>query len=252
MIAATRALARREVTRSLRTPAVLIQSVVFPSILLMVLLAVFGTAVGEVTGLDYVQRVGPALIISGAAFGSVGVALGLYVDRTTGFLARLRTLPIAPVAPAAARSVAEHLRVLVLTALLLAVASAFGFRFTNGVVPAFAFVVVAVVCGGSFCWIGMALAARAASQESIVPPVSALFLAGLFLSHGMVPIDAFPGWVQPIVEIAPASVMVLALQRLANGGALVAPIAGALAWTAMITSIGARLTTTALARSGSR
>ena len=114
-LSATRALARREFLRSIRSPAMTIQSVVFPAVLLMVLLAVFGTAVGDLDRQPYVQRIGPALIISGAAFGSLAAAVGLFVDRTTGMFSRLRTMPLSgrlgAASPVLARSISEHLRV---------------------------------------------------------------------------------------------------------------------------------------------
>jgi ABC-type taurine transport system ATPase subunit len=58
-------------------------------------IAVFGEAVGDVDGVDYIQRLAPALIISGAACGSAGAAVGLMTDLSGGVWSRLRTLPIA-------------------------------------------------------------------------------------------------------------------------------------------------------------
>jgi daunorubicin resistance protein C len=243
-----RALTRRELLRTVRNPPAAIQSVAFPAILMLVLLAVFGEAVGEVDGLAYIQRLAPALIISGAAFGSAGAAVGLFTDLGGGVWARLRTLPITRTGTLVARWIAEGGRVLGGTLVLGLIAVALGFRFRNGVLPALGFVPLAIACGASFCWIGFALAVRAKDQESLVPPMSAIFLVLLFLSRGMVPIDAFPGWAQPIARNTPTSVMVEALQNLANGGALVGPVLGALAWAAGITVVFGALAVRGLAR----
>jgi ABC-2 type transport system permease protein len=244
---AVRALARRDLLRGLGTPAITVQSVVFPGVLLMVLLAVFGTAVEEFSGEPYVQRLTPALIISGAAFGSVGAVGGLLQDRLSGFFDRIRLTPFdgqrhrgghaGPVALVLARSLSEHVRVATTAICIVAIGFAFGFRFEAGPGRAIAFFAAAVVFGACFGWIGFALATRASSMEAVVSPVTALFLVLLFLSHGMVPLDAFPGWIQPVVEVAPSSLMMLTLQRLAGGGDVVGPLLGALTWTVAITAV---------------
>lgn len=243
------ALSRREILRSLATPAVTVQSVAFPGVLLLVLLAVFGTAVEEFTGgQPYVQRVTPALVVSGAAFGSLGTVLGLFEDRSSGFFDRIRLTPFAGTTPdpsglrglramMAARSISEHVRVLAVTVVLTALGATLGFRFEAGIGRTVAFFVLATVFGASFCWIGFALATKGSSMESVVPPVSGLFLILLFLSHGMVPLEAFPDWIQPVVEVAPSSLMMLTLQRLSGGGEVLGPLLGALAWTVGFTVI---------------
>lgn len=255
---AVRALARRDLLRALGTPAITVQSVVFPGVLLMVLLAVFGTAVEEFSGEPYVQRITPALIISGAAFGSVGAVSGLLQDRLSGFFDRIRLTPFAgagrtggapgPVALVLARSLSEHVRVAATAGCIVAIGFAFGFRFEAGVGRAIAFFAAAIVFGACFGWIGFALATRASSMEAVVSPVTALSLVLLFLSHGMVPLDAFPGWVQPVVEVTPSSLMMLTLQRLAAGGDVIGPLLGAAAWTAAITLAFGRLSLRGLAR----
>ncbi|MFN3216863.1 MAG: ABC transporter permease [Acidimicrobiales bacterium] len=256
VFAATRTLARRDLLRARATPATTVQSVVFPAVLLMVLLAVFGSAVEAVDGQSYVQRITPALVISGAAFGSLGAVGGLFEDRRSGFFDRLRLAPVGGgdgtrgfTALLLARSASEHVRVLVTAICLVALGFAFGFRFEAGVGRALAFFVVATVCGACFGWIGFALATRGSSMEAVVPPVSALFLILLFLSHGMVPVEAFPGWVQPVVEASPSSLMMLMLQRLSGGGEILWPLAGALAWTLAITAVFGWLSLRGLTRS---
>jgi ABC transporter DrrB family efflux protein len=257
LLAATRALARRDLLRALATPATTVQSVVFPAVLLMVLLAVFGTAVEAVDGQPYVQRITPALVISGAAFGSLGAVGGLFEDRRSGFFDRLRLAPVVGgdgnrgfTALLLARSASEHVRVFVTAVCLVVLGYVFGFRFEAGIGRALAFFVVATVCGACFAWVGFALATRGSSMEAVVPPVSLLFLILLFLSHGMVPIEAFPGWIQPVVEVSPSSLMMLALQRLAGGGEVLWPLVGALAWTAAITAVFGQLSLRGLTRSG--
>lgn len=230
-----RAFAGRAVRRFVRTPETLISTVVFPLLLLLVLLAVFSTAVEAFDDGSYVQRLVPALVVSGLMFGSIGTAAGFYADLHGGFMQRVRSLPVAPAGPLVGTVVAEVARALVAVAVLVGVGSAFGFRFEAGIGPAVGFVAVAALAGMSLVWIGLALATVARSPESLTPPLSALFLVLLFLSRGLVPLEAYPGWVQPVVQANPASAFVLALDRLARGGELVGPILVAVAWAVGIT-----------------
>jgi ABC transporter DrrB family efflux protein len=253
------ALTRRELLRATATPATTVQSIVFPALLLLVLLAVFGSAVEDFSGEPYVQRITPALIISGAAFGSLGAVSGLFADRRSGFFDRLRVAPLGTGADhrglsavVLARSASEHVRVAITAVAIVGVGSAVGFRFEAGLLNALAFFVCAVVFGACFGWIGFALAVRGSSMETVEPPVSALFLVLLFLSHGMVPLEAFPGWVQPFVQVAPSSLMMQTLQRLSGGGPVLAPLLGATAWTVAITVVFGRLAVTGLSRSDER
>ena len=230
-------LVRREAIRLARNPGAVIQSVVFPSVLLLVLLAVFGEAVADADGQSAVQRIGPAMLLSGAAFGSVGAAVGMFTDLRSGMLNRLRSMAISRWAPLLAKYLADVVRVLALTVLITLVAVVLGMRFRGGLGPALAFPFVAVGFGSSFVWIGLALATGAATQEGLVPPISALFLLLLFVSRGMVPISAFPGWAQPIAKVTPTSVMVQGLQHLVNGGALRGPLLGGALWATGLTFV---------------
>lgn len=252
---ASRALGYREFLRSIRTPGVVIQSVIFPSLLLMIFLAVFAGSISAFDDQPYVQRITPALVISGAAFGSVGTISGYFSDARSGFFARLRTIPIGRgpraglLAPLLARAMSEVARVAIATVLVTAVGMAFGFRFEAGVWRTVLYFVLATVYGSCFCWFGFSLASRGGSMEAVIPPISGLFLLLLFFSEGVVPREAFPDWAQPIVAVAPTSTMVVSLQRLSSGGPYLGYMLGALAWTVGITAICASATMSNLAKS---
>ena len=53
----------------------------------------------------------------------------------------------------------------------------------------------------------------------------------------MVPLEAYPGWAQPVVRFNPATAYVTALDGLARGGELVAPVLAAVAWSAGIVAV---------------
>jgi ABC-type multidrug transport system permease subunit len=64
-------------------------------------------------------------------------------------------------------------------------------------------------------------------------PVLVLF----FLSTGFVPVDGFPGALQPIVRANPLSCAVNALAGLSSGGPVLVPVLQTLAWTVGLTAL---------------
>lgn len=150
---------------------------------------------------------------------------------------RIRSLPVAPSGPLVGTVAAEVARAMMAVVVLVAFGAAFGFRFEAGVVPAVGFALIAVLAAVSIVWIGLALASVARSQEALGPPLGALFLVLLFFSRGIVPLEAYPGWAQPIVQGNPAGAYVLALDRLARGGPLVGPLVAAVVWAVALTVV---------------
>ncbi|MEM9131656.1 MAG: ABC transporter permease [Actinomycetota bacterium] len=233
--------AGRSTRRLIRSPDTLIATVGFPVILLLSLLAVFSTAVEAFGDGPYIQRLVPGLLVSGLMFGSSGVAVGLMTDLNAGFMDRVRSMPVAPSSPLAGAAMSEILRALIGVAALVAVGIPFGFRFSGGVGAAVVFVLIAALGAFSFSWIGLWFATRASSFETLGPPLSALFLVLLFFSQGMVPLDGYPGWAQPLVRVNPASAFVRALTDLANGDAAGRSVGIAILWSVILVAVFAPL-----------
>ncbi|MFV0308482.1 MAG: ABC transporter permease [Desertimonas sp.] len=238
----------RAVKRVFRRPDTVVSTVVFPAVLLLTLIAVFSTAVEAFEGDDYAQRLVPGLIVSGLMFGSVGTAIGFWMDRESGFMDRIRSMPVPTSAPLVGTVIAETVRALLAVAVLVALGVAFGFRFSNGVVPGIWFVVVAGVAAMSLSFIGLSMATVAKSQESLGPPLGALFLVLLFFSEGMIPLEGYPGWAQPVVRAAPATAYVNLLDHLARGGQLVRPMLAAGAWSIALVGVLGTFAVTRLRR----
>ncbi|MEM8902928.1 MAG: ABC transporter permease [Actinomycetota bacterium] len=220
----------RATRRFVRSAETMISTVAFPVLLLLTMLAVFSSSVEAFEGGDYAQRLVPALVVSGIMFGSTGTAVGLFVDLESGFMQRIRSLPVPASAPLVGTVAAEVVRATAAVVVLVAIGSLAGFRFEDPI-GVIGFFLVAALCAVSVTWIGLSLATRAATQETLSPPLGALFLVLLFFSEGLVPLDAYPGWAQPIVENNPATAYVTSLDALARGDALAGPLTRAVAWS---------------------
>lgn len=227
--------AGRALRRSLRMPTVVVQGLAFPLVLMLLLLAGFREVVGDFDPTrDHVQRLVPMAAITGAVFGGLANGAGLISERRMGLLDRFRALPSPRLAPLTGRVLAEAARIALGTVVLVLVAMVVGFRFSGGVLGALAFVPVVVVYGTSFAWLVTALAVRATAFEqlSLLGP---LFLVLLFFNTGFVPLDAFPGALQPLVRSSPHTAVSDALLGLSDGGPVAGPLLRTLLWSAAIT-----------------
>ncbi len=225
---------RRSVVRFGRRPDTVVATVMFPLVLMLTMLAVFSTAVEAFDNGDYAQRLVPGLTVSGILFGSLGTATGFWIELETGFMDRIRSMPVPALGPLIGTVAAEAVRAVMAVFVLVAVGSFFGFRFEQGVVWAVPYLAVAIAASWTFAWIGMFMATVATSQEALVPPLNAIYLVLLFFSEGLVPLDAYPGWARPIVEWNPATAYVTLLDGLARGGPLVRPGLLAAGWSVAI------------------
>ncbi|MEM7322954.1 MAG: ABC transporter permease [Actinomycetota bacterium] len=228
------AFAARALRRLSRSSETIVNTAIFPLLLLLTLLAAFSEAVEAFEGGDYVQRLVPTLVVMGVMFGSIGASYGMLGDLQSGFMDRIRSLPVSEITLLIGTALAEVVRCLGAVAVLVGVGYAFGFRFLDGPLSALAFVLVGAALGPILVWIGLGLATVAKSLETLGPPIGAVFLLLLFFSQGMVPLDAYPGWTQPLVRISPITAYVELLDGLARGGPVGGPALRALVWSVVI------------------
>lgn len=219
-----------------RSPATVVQSVAFPTLLLCVLLAAFGRVIGGSVS-EYANRLVPQLVLAGGAFGAMGTGIAVYTDRAGGMVDRLRSLPIARSAYLSGVVVADAARALAATVVLTAVGFLFGFRFDQGPVAALGFVALAVAFGFIWAWLAVRIGLTARQPESIGSAMNGPVLMLFFLSVGFVPVDGFPGVVQPIVRINPMSCAVNALIGLSSQGPVLVPVLQTMAWVVGLSAL---------------
>ncbi|MEM7142924.1 MAG: ABC transporter permease, partial [Actinomycetota bacterium] len=224
----------RAIRRFLRTPETVVNTVIFPLLLLLAIFAAFASAVEAFEGDDYAQRLVPGLVVSGLMFGSVGAAVAFGEDLRSGFMARLRSMPVRPSSPVVGVLVAEIARAVAALLVLGGIGMALGFRFEAGIARALLILPVAVLAGVAITMIGLALATVTSSAEALSGPLGALFLVFMFFSGAMVPVEAYPGWAQALVRVNPATTFVTMLDRLARGGDLSWPGLWTVVWSVVL------------------
>lgn len=218
LVTATVVFTGRATRKLLRTPELIVQTIIFPIVLFLSTLAVFSTAISAFGEAEpYAQRLVPGLIVAGIMFGSTGCAASFFTDLNNGFMQRVRAASVPAVAPFAGIAIAEALRGLAAVAALVAVGALAGFRFDGHLGHTIGFCALAALAAFTFPWIGLWLATKAKTTESFLPLLTAIFLILLFMSQSMVPLEAYPDFIQPFVRWNPGSAFVVSLHSLARG-----------------------------------
>src|SRR5215470_5880403 len=195
---------------------------------------VFGGAIPVSNRGGYVQFLLPGIIGQTAAFASFGTAIALAQELQKGVIDRLRSMPMARSAVLAGRLVADTVRMLITILIIVAVGYAVGFRFTNGVVPAVAMIVLATVFGLAICCIA-AFTGLAIGDEESVQAFGLIWLFPLtFVSSAFVPISTMPGWLQAFANNQPVTYVVDTMRALALGGPIAESLWKSIAWLAGI------------------
>ncbi|WP_232017223.1 ABC transporter permease [Gordonia insulae] len=235
--AQTLILSGRQLTVWLRDYSTLTQSLLFPALAMVMFKVVLGEVVADTTGQNSAYGTVPLVILVGAMFGSMAAAVRLNRERATGLLGRLYVLPINRAADLSARIIAELVRILVATVVLLIAGVFIGFRFTQGAWAAAGIVGVALLYGMAFSMMVLALAVNTKPTAPIVPLISLGASVMMFFNSGFSPLEAYPGWLQPIVANQPMTPAIEVMRSLASGGPITENLIKVIIWAALLLAV---------------
>ena len=209
------AVTRRHALATLRTPAVIIMSVVQSLVFLLIFRYVFGGAIST-GGLDYVQFLAPNLLVVSMLFSVIGVGGAVAEDMGSGVTDRLKSLPIAPSAALAGRALAQ-LGLSAFTLLVTAgVALAIGFRPQAGAAGVFGILGWCLLVALTFGWVFI-LAGVATRNVQAAQGIGFIVLPFTFVSGAFVPAASMPEWLRGFADDQPVSVLVQAARWIAHG-----------------------------------
>jgi len=220
----------RMLRRWVRDPATVIQALVYPAVTLVMLHIVLGNRITAATGTPAVCGMVPLVVLIGAMFGSVVSAVGLRAERESGLLSRFYTLPTHRAAGLVGRLMAELIRVVVTSLVILAAGIALGFRFTQGFGSGLLLLVVPLGFGLGFALM-VTFLATLSTRLPLVELVSTIATLLMFFNSGFVPVMAYPRWLQPFVEHQPMSCAIDTMRALAEGGELARPLLETVVWS---------------------
>lgn len=227
----------RQLVVAFRDPAALTQVLIFPILTMVMFKVVLGDVIGRATGQDSAYGTVPLVVLTSAMFGSVVAATRLNLERKTGLLSRLYVLPINRAADFTSRVLGESVRALLTTIVLVACGFAIGFRFTQGIGPAIGIFAVAVAYASAFAMLALALAVNSAPGAPLVPYLGLLSSLMMFFNSGFSPVNAYPGWLQPIVANQPMTPAIESMRAMAAGGPLASDLTKVAIWIVVIMAL---------------
>jgi oleandomycin transport system permease protein len=220
----------------------------FQPILFVVMMTyVFGGAIAGDTG-DYLTYALPGLIVMNMFFVALYVGMGLNTDLTKGVFDRLRALPIARWAPLAGRIIADLVKQAWSFFLILVVGFALGFRVETSVLGLLSATALVLGFALAFSWVSVLVGVLAKDPEHVqIFGFTALFPI-VFVSSVFVQANTMPGWLEPIADNNPVSVLADACRGLMVEGEVAEPVITSLIWAVGIAAVFSVLSVRALRR----
>ncbi|MET7323409.1 ABC transporter permease [Streptomyces sp. NPDC005549] len=234
---------RRNLLHARRYPSLTLNLLLTPIMLLLLFVYIFGDTMsaGIGGGADrsaYVAFIVPGLVLMTIGSTTVGTAVSICNDMTEGIVARFRTMPIHRGSVITGHVIGSVLQSVVSVVLVGAVAAAIGFRSTDATVlewlAAFALVTLFAT---ALTWIAVGMGLISPNAEAAGNNAMPLIFLPL-ISSTFVPIDAMPGWFQPVAEYQPFTPAIETLRGLLLGTEIGHNGWLALAWCVALCALG--------------
>lgn len=215
-----------------------------PVVMLLLFSQVFsgiGSLPGVVEYNGYINYLMPATLVNIAMTTAMSSGVGMLTEIYTGFIGRLRTMPISLFSVLVARTLSDALRLAVQVVVAIAVAVAvlnFTPAGTGGVVAA---VVLTVVFGWGMGWVFVALATWQGKPETMQAISFIVMFPLMFASSAYMPVEAMPGWIKVVSTVNPVTYAIDAIRALCLGKPVGWALAAAIGLVAGTATAGAMI-----------
>lgn len=236
----TATMAWRNLVQVKHNPMELVDLSIQPIMFVLLFTYVFG---GQMAGSpkDYLQYALAGLIVQNALFNTLSTGIGLNTDLTKGVFDRLRSLPIARIAPLLGRVVADTLKQVWSIALMFGLGVLIGFRFRTSAGSVLAGVGLLLVFTLAMSWLSVLIGMVASDPEKVQVFAFTTMMPLTFTSSAFVKKDTMPGWLQAWVDVNPVSHLANAFRALTSGGEAAGQVGWSFLWAAALALIFAPL-----------
>lgn len=194
-----------------------------PTIIPLALIGIISQVFGATAGLpgfpvdDFVDWMLPGMVIMTGMFGAGVTAVRMVGDHHSGYLDRLRLLPVGPGAVLAGTALFDAIRTIPPAVAVLLVGLALGAPLDAGLTAALALLAVGLVWSAVWNSLFLVVGLRTLNDQA-AQALTPLFLPVWWTSTVLVPEDLMPGWISAISAANPVSLLVDAVRPLALGG----------------------------------
>ena len=235
---------RRNLLHAWRYPSGTLNLLLTPIMMLLLFVYVFGDVMsagiggGDPDRSAYVAYLVPGLLLMTIGSTTIGTAVSVSNDMTEGIIARFRTMAIHRGSVLVGHVIGSVLQSIISVVLVGAVAVAIGFRSTNATalewIAAFGLLTLFAL---ALTWIAVGMGMVSPNAEAASNNAMPLIFLPL-ISSTFVPVDAMPGWFQPIAEYQPFTPAIETLRGLLLGSEIGHNGWLAIAWCLALTVLG--------------
>ncbi|MET8460880.1 ABC transporter permease [Streptomyces parvulus] len=235
---------RRNLLHARRYPSLTLNLLLTPVMLLLLFVYIFGDTMSAGIGggdrSDYIAYLVPGVLLMTIGSTTIGTAVSVSNDMTEGIIARFRTMAIHRGSVLIGHVIGSVLQAIISVVLVGLIALAMGFRSTDATALEWlaAFGVLAFFTL-ALTWIAVGMGMGSPNAEAASNSAMPLILLPL-ISSAFVPIDAMPGWFQPIAEYQPFTPAIETLRGLLLGTEIGHNGWLALVWCLALTVLGYR------------
>jgi ABC-2 type transport system permease protein len=226
---------RRNFKHTLRNPTAVFNAVLFPIVMMLMFVYVFGSAfnVGE----RYIDYATPGLIVMAISYGLSATATAVNSDMTKGIISRFKVMDISRGAVLTGHVVASMLRSLIAIAAIIGVGLLIGFRPAGSFPDWLGVIGLIVLACFAASWLTIALGLFAKTAETAGLATVPLILLP-FLSSAFVPAAKMGPGIRQFAEYQPFTPIIETLRGLLTGQPSAGDAAAAVAWCAGIALVG--------------
>ncbi|MEE1770196.1 ABC transporter permease [Streptomyces sp. JV185] len=214
---------RRNLLHARRYPSLTLNLLLTPIMLLLLFVYIFGDVMSAGIGgggadrSEYIAYLVPGLLLMTIGSTTVGTAVSVSNDMTEGIIARFRTMAIHRTSVITGHVIGSVLQSIASVVLVGAVGVAIGFRSTDATalewLAAFGLLTLFAL---ALTWIAVGMGMVSPNAEAASNNAMPLIFLPL-ISSTFVPVDAMPGWFQPIAEYQPFTPAIETLRGLLLG-----------------------------------
>ncbi|MFG2330519.1 ABC transporter permease [Streptomyces sp. NPDC048604] len=235
---------RRNLLHARRYPSLTLNLLLTPIMLLLLFVYIFGDTMSAGMGgggadrAEYIAYLVPGLLLMTIGSTTVGTAVSVSNDMTEGIIARFRSMAIHRGSVLVGHVVGSVLQSIVSVVLVGAVGVAIGFRSHDAsVLEWLAAFGLLVLFATALTWIAVGMGLVSPNAEAASNNAMPLIFLPL-ISSTFVPVDAMPGWFQPIAAYQPFTPAIETLRGLLLGTEIGHNGWLALAWCAGLAVLG--------------
>ncbi|NEB00369.1 ABC transporter permease [Streptomyces sp. SID13726] len=239
---------RRNLLHARRYPSLTLNLLLTPIMLLLLFVYVFGDTMSAGIGggdrSDYIAYLVPGLLLMTIGSTTIGTAVSVSTDMSEGIMARFRTMAIHRGSVLVGHVIGSVLQSVASVVLVGAVGVAIGFRSTGAsLLEWLAAFGLLVLFATALTWIAVGMGLVSPNAEAASNNAMPLIFLPL-VSSAFVPVDAMPGWFQPVAEYQPFTPAIETLRGLLLGTEIGHNGWLAVAWCLALTALGYRWATT--------